>query len=66
MMLRMVYRQLIYEQFRTFLTVGSITSSLAVILWLEVRALRGRKYELYLWLIDPVCGVRINERTATV
>ena len=66
MMLRMIYRQIIYEQCRTFLIVWFIVSTLAVILWMEVRALRGRKYELYLWVIDPVCGVRINEWTATV
>lgn len=66
MILRMVYRQLIYEQFRTLLTAWAIVSTLAVILWLEVCALCGRKYELYLWVIDPVCDVRIDEWTATV
>lgn len=36
------------------------------ILWIEDGALRDRKAEPHEWAIDPVCGMRVDERTATV
>ncbi|HEY5626391.1 MAG TPA: ATP-binding cassette domain-containing protein [Nitrospira sp.] len=35
------------------------------ILWLEDGALRDRKTERHSWLKDPVCGMRVDEWTAT-
>ena len=36
------------------------------VLWLEDGALRDRKSEQHSWVIDPVCGMRVDEWTATV
>lgn len=36
------------------------------VLWLEDGALRDRKAEQHSWVIDPVCGMRVDEWTATV
>ncbi len=36
------------------------------VLWLEDGALRDRKSEQHSWVIDPVCGMRVNEWTATI
>ncbi|VAW83820.1 ABC transporter, ATP-binding protein [hydrothermal vent metagenome] len=36
------------------------------ILWLEDGALRDRKSEQHSWVIDPVCGMRVDEWTASV
>lgn len=36
------------------------------ILWIEDGALRDRKAEPHEWAIDPVCGMRVDERTATI
>ncbi len=36
------------------------------ILWLEDGALRDRKSEQHSWVRDPVCGMRVDEWTATV
>lgn len=36
------------------------------ILWLEDGALRDRKTEQHSWVIDPVCGMRVDEWTATI
>lgn len=36
------------------------------ILWLEDGALRDRKSEKHSWVRDPVCGMRVDEWTATV
>jgi putative ABC transport system ATP-binding protein len=36
------------------------------ILWLEDGRLRDRKQELHNWVIDPVCGMRVDEWTATI
>lgn len=36
------------------------------ILWLEDGALRDRKSEQHSWVKDPVCGMRVDEWTATV
>ncbi len=35
------------------------------ILWLEDGALRDRKSEQHSWVIDPVCGMRVDEWTAS-
>ena len=34
------------------------------ILWLEDGALRDRKAESHAWVVDPVCGMRVDEWTA--
>jgi YHS domain-containing protein len=36
------------------------------ILWLEDGALRDRKTEQHSWVKDPVCGMRVDEWTATL
>jgi len=36
------------------------------VLWLEDGALRDRKSEQHSWVQDPVCGMRVDEWTATV
>ena len=36
------------------------------ILWLEDGALRERKTERHSWAKDPVCGMRVDEWTATL
>lgn len=36
------------------------------VLWLEDGALRDRKSEQHSWVKDPVCGMRVDEWTATV
>jgi len=36
------------------------------VLWLEDGALRDRKSEQHSWVIDPVCGMRVDEWTASV
>jgi len=36
------------------------------VLWLEDGLLRDRKQEQHLWVKDPVCGMRIDQWTATV
>lgn len=36
------------------------------VLWLEDGALRDRKTEQHSWVIDPVCGMRVDEWTATI
>ncbi len=36
------------------------------ILWLEDGRLRDRKQERHSWVIDPVCGMRVDEWTATI
>lgn len=36
------------------------------ILWLEDGALRDRKSEQHSWVIDPVCGMRVDEWTASI
>ena len=36
------------------------------VLWLEDGALRNRKSEKHSWVKDPVCGMRVDEWTATV
>ncbi|MBR9868106.1 MAG: ATP-binding cassette domain-containing protein [Oceanospirillales bacterium] len=36
------------------------------VLWLEDGSLRDRKSELHSWVLDPVCGMRVDEWTATV
>jgi putative ABC transport system ATP-binding protein len=36
------------------------------ILWLEDGRLRNRKREPHNWVIDPVCGMRVDEWTATI
>lgn len=36
------------------------------VLWLEDGALRDRKSEQHSWVIDPVCGMRVDEWTATI
>lgn len=36
------------------------------VLWLEDGALRDRKSERHSWIKDPVCGMRVDEWTATV
>lgn len=36
------------------------------VLWLEDGALRDRKMEQHLWVKDPVCGMRVDEWTATI
>ena len=36
------------------------------ILWLEDGRLRDRKPEPHSWVIDPVCGMRVDEWTATI
>ncbi len=36
------------------------------VLWLEDGRLRDRKREPHNWVIDPVCGMRVDEWTATV
>ncbi|HEY5740478.1 MAG TPA: ATP-binding cassette domain-containing protein [Gammaproteobacteria bacterium] len=36
------------------------------ILWLEDGRLRDRKQERHNWVIDPVCGMRVDEWTATI
>ncbi len=36
------------------------------VLWLEDGALRDRKSEQHSWVRDPVCGMRVDEWTATV
>ena len=36
------------------------------VLWLEDGALRDRKAEQHSWVIDPVCGMRVDEWTATI
>ncbi len=36
------------------------------ILWLEDGRLRDRKQEPHSWVIDPVCGMRVDEWTATI
>ncbi len=36
------------------------------ILWLEDGQLRDRKQEPHNWVIDPVCGMRVDEWTATI
>lgn len=36
------------------------------VLWLEDGSLRDRKAESHAWVIDPVCGMRIDEWTATL
>lgn len=36
------------------------------VLWLEDGALRDRKSEQHNWVRDPVCGMRIDEWTATI
>ena len=36
------------------------------VLWLEDGALRDRKSEGHSWVIDPVCGMRVDEWTASV
>lgn len=36
------------------------------ILWLEDGELRDRKHEHHSWVTDPVCGMRVDEWTATI
>lgn len=36
------------------------------VLWLEDGALRDRKSEPHAWVTDPVCGMRVDEWTATI
>ncbi len=36
------------------------------ILWLEDGAFRDRKAEQHSWVRDPVCGMRVDEWTATL
>ena len=36
------------------------------VLWLEDGALRDRKSDIHSWVRDPVCGMRVDEWTATV
>jgi len=36
------------------------------VLWLEDGAIRDRKSEQHSWVYDPVCGMRIDEWTATI
>ncbi len=36
------------------------------VLWLEDGALRDRKSEPHDWVVDPVCGMRVDAWTATV
>lgn len=36
------------------------------VLWLEDGALRDRKSEQHAWVRDPVCGMRVDEWTATI
>ncbi len=36
------------------------------VLWLEDGALRDRKLETHSWVSDPVCGMKIDEWTATI
>jgi len=36
------------------------------VLWLEDGALRDRKTDIHSWVRDPVCGMRVDEWTATV
>lgn len=36
------------------------------VLWLEDGALRDRKTEKHSWVIDPVCGMRVDEWTASI
>ena len=36
------------------------------VLWLEDGAIRDRKMEQHSWVKDPVCGMRIDERTASI
>jgi putative ABC transport system ATP-binding protein len=36
------------------------------VLWLEDGALRDRKLEQHQWVKDPVCGMRVDEWTATI
>ena len=36
------------------------------VLWLEDGALRDRKSEQHAWVIDPVCGMRVDEWSASV
>ena len=36
------------------------------ILWIEDGALRDRRSEPHDWATDPVCGMRVDERTATI
>ncbi len=36
------------------------------VLWLEDGALRDRKSELHAWAMDPVCGMRVDEWTASI
>jgi len=66
-MFKLICCQLAYEPFHTFLTGGAIASTLTVIvLWLEHGALRDRKSEQHSWVIDPVCGMRVDEWIALI